>query len=150
MAKIGLSEGFTLIPEGIHVFQITEVKYDEDFGKMEVTMKTASGQKHVERFSLLSKADGKPNEGAMNAFSYFVKTALNDYSLKELEDEQQLVGHYMRCEVVHDKVESNRNAGKMITFAHLGDKFPADGFDAVSEKPVEKKSSKIDLNSLLG
>ena len=27
MAKIGLTEGFTLIPEGTHVFQITDVKY---------------------------------------------------------------------------------------------------------------------------
>ena len=34
MAKIGLTEGFTLIPEGTHVFKITEVKYKEVFGKM--------------------------------------------------------------------------------------------------------------------
>ena len=58
MAKIGLTEGFSLIPEGSHVFQITEVKYKEDFGKMEVTMQTATGQKHTERFSLLDK-DGE-------------------------------------------------------------------------------------------
>lgn len=31
MAKIGLTEGFTLIPEGTHVFKITEVNYKEDF-----------------------------------------------------------------------------------------------------------------------
>lgn len=149
MAKIGLTDGFTLIPEGTHVFQITDVVYKQDFGKMEVTMKTASGQKHIERFSLLNK-DGQPNEGAMNAFSFFAKTALNDYSLKEI-DEQDLIGHYMRCEVVHESVESNRNNGKMVTFAHLGNKFPADGFDGVVEsKPAEKKSTKLDLNSLLG
>ena len=40
MAKIGLTEGFTLIPEGTHVFQITDVKYKEDFGKLEVYMQT--------------------------------------------------------------------------------------------------------------
>ena len=49
MAKIGLSEGFSLIPEGTHVFQIVKVNYKEDFGKMEVTMQLATGQKHVER-----------------------------------------------------------------------------------------------------
>ena len=38
MAKIGLTEGFTLIPEGTHVFQITDVKYKEDFGKLEIYM----------------------------------------------------------------------------------------------------------------
>ena len=43
MAKIGLSEGFSLIPKGTHVFQITAVNYKEDFGKMEVTMQLASG-----------------------------------------------------------------------------------------------------------
>ena len=36
MAKIGLTEGFTLIPEGTHIFQITDVKYKEDFGKLEI------------------------------------------------------------------------------------------------------------------
>ena len=61
MAKIGLSEGFTLIPKGTHVFKIVEVKYKEDFGKMEIVMQLASGQKHTERFSLLN-ADGEPNK----------------------------------------------------------------------------------------
>ena len=36
MAKIGLSEGFSVIPEGTYVFKITKVNYKEDFGKMEV------------------------------------------------------------------------------------------------------------------
>ena len=81
MAKIGLTEGFTLIPEGTHVFKITEVNYKEDFGKMEVVMQTAKGQKHIERFSLLNK-DGEPNQGGLNAFSYFAKTALDDFTVK--------------------------------------------------------------------
>ena len=59
MAKIGLSEGFTLIPKGTHVFKIVEVKYKEDFGMMEIVMQLASGQNHSERFSLLN-ADGEP------------------------------------------------------------------------------------------
>lgn len=53
MAKIGLTEGFSLIPEGTHVFKITDVKYKEEFGKLEVTMQTQGGSKHIERFSLL-------------------------------------------------------------------------------------------------
>ena len=68
MAKIGLSDGFSLIPEGTHIFKITGVSYKEAFGKLEVTMQTQSGAKHIERFSLL-KADGSPNEGALNAFT---------------------------------------------------------------------------------
>ena len=82
MAKIALSKGFTLIPEGIHIFQITDVVYKEEFGKLEVKMKTAKGQSHTERFNLM-KSDGSVNEGAINAFSYFARTALNDYTLTE-------------------------------------------------------------------
>lgn len=172
MAKIGLSEGFSLIPEGIHVFQIVEVNYKEDFGKMEVVMQTATGQKHIERFSLLNK-NGESNEGALNAFSYFAKTALNNFSVSEI-DEQDLVGHFIRCEVNHEEVESNKTPGKMLTFVRLGDKEAAEGFDTpvtapkpagnkeshpatkTPQKPSQdategiKKNALFDLNSILG
>lgn len=168
MAKIGLTEGFSLIPKGTHVFQITGVKYKEDFGKMEITMQTVTGQKHVERFSLLNK-DGEPNQGGLNAFSYFAKVALNDFSLTEI-DHEDLVGHFIRCEVDHEEVESNRTPGKMLNFVRLGDKEPADGFDneaatpspALTKKePTEKVTSAtqtatangkkhFDLDSILG
>ena len=159
MAKIGLTDGFTLIPKGIHVFQITAVNYKEDFGKMEVTMQLASGQKHTERFSLLNK-DGGPNQGGLNAFSYFAKTALNDYNLSEI-DHEDLVGCFIRCEVDHEEVESNRTPGKMLNFVRLGDKEPADGFDTpVVEKkpapaaktatPAQTGKKSFDLNSILG
>ena len=69
---------------------------------MEIVMQLASGQKHTERFSLLN-ADGEPNQGGLNAFSYFAKTALNDYTLTEI-DHEELVGHYIRCEVDHEEV----------------------------------------------
>lgn len=163
MAKIGLSEGFSLIPKGTHVFKITGVNYKEDFGKMEITMQLASGQKHVERFSLLNK-DGEPNQGGLNAFSYFAKVALNDFDLTEI-DHEDLVGCFIRCEVDHEEVESNRTPGKMLKFVRLGDKEPADGYDEVPTAPAKKekaekstpasaaaKSGKkpFDLNSILG
>ncbi len=164
MAKIGLSEGFSLIPKGTHVFKITGVNYKEDFGKMEITMQIASGQKHVERFSLLNK-DGEPNQGGLNAFSYFAKVALNDFNLTEI-DHEDLVGRFIRCEVDHEEVESNRNPGKMLKFVRLGDKESADGFDeepaapapAKKEKAAEKPATTaksggkkpFDLNSILG
>jgi hypothetical protein len=157
MAKIGLSEGFSLIPKGIHVFKIVEVKYKEDFGKMEVVMQIASGQKHTERFSLLNK-DGEPNQGGMNAFSYFAKTALNDFNREEIDD-QDLVGCFIRCDVDYEEVESNRTPGKMLKFVRLGDKEPADGFDEEEATPVQSKKPAastddkkphFDLGSLLG
>lgn len=132
MAKIGLSEGFTLIPEGTHVFKITAVNYKEAFGKLEITMQTQSGAKHIERFSLL-KTDGSPNEGALNAFSYFAKTALNDFSLTEI-DHEDLVGCFIECDVEHDVQPNKNKPDKTVTFARLADKRPSEGW--VKEKPL--------------
>lgn len=126
MAKIGLSEGFTLIPEGTHVFKITAVNYKEAFGKLEITMQTQSGAKHIERFSLL-KTDGSPNEGALNAFSYFAKTALNDFSLTEI-DHEDLVGCFIECDVEHDVQPNKNKPDKTVTFARLADKRPSEGW----------------------
>lgn len=126
MAKIGLTEGFTLIPEGTHVFQITDVKYKEDFGKLEIYMQTQNGSKHIERFSLL-KSDGSPNEGAYNAFSYFAKTALGNFDLTEI-DHTDLIGHFIECDVEHDVQENKKKPGQSITFVRLADKRPSEGW----------------------
>lgn len=164
MAKIGLTEGFTLIPEGTHTFQITTVSYKAEFGKMEVTMQTQGGSKHIERFSLL-KNDGSPNEGALNAFSYFAKTALNDFSLTEI-DHEDLVGHFIECDIEHESQPNKNNPDKTVTFARLADKRHSDGWaDAPTQTstPAQKTASapsvaatqgagkaKMDLNALLG
>lgn len=140
MARIPLTEGFTIIPEGTYVFRIEAVSYDANFGKMIIDMKTEDGKTYKERFSLMG-ANGNPNEGAMNAFSFFAKTAMNDYTLKEI-DETELIGKFIEADVYHDQVESKKD-GRMLTFPHLGDKRPSNGF-GVTEKP------KMDLASLLG
>jgi len=162
MAKIALSEGFTVIPEGTHIFKITEVSYKETFGKIEVKMETAKGLKHTERFSLIGK-NGQPNEGAMNAFSFFAKTALNDFELTEI-DHNDLVGRYMECVVEHDVQPSNKNPEKNVTFIRLADKSPADGFDeavapataakktatAKAATPVKNETGGFNLDDILG
>lgn len=164
MAKIGLTEGFILIPEGTHTFKITAVKYKEEFGKMEVSMQTQGGMKHVERFSLLS-SDGSPNEGALNAFSYFAKTALNDFSLQEI-DHEDLVGHFIECDIEHDTQPNKNKPDKTVTFVRLADKRPSDGWDeatapapapkaattppAAKASPAASGKPKVDLNALLG
>lgn len=160
MAKIGLTEGFTLIPEGTHIFQITDVKYKEDFGKLEVYMQTQSGSKHIERFSLL-KSDGSPNEGAYNAFSYFAKTALDNYELTEI-DHTDLIGHFIECDVEHDVQENKRKPGQTITFVRLTDKRQSNGWDTSGNTvatPTAKTApaasqtapkTPMDLTALLG
>ena len=160
MAKIGLTEGFTLIPEGTHVFQITDVKYKEDFGKLEVYMQTQTGSKHIERFSLL-KSDGTPNEGAYNAFSYFAKTALGNFDLTEI-DHTDLIGHFIECDVEHDVQENKKKPGQNITFVRLADKRPSEGWGgsnntvatpAAKTTPTASQAAPktpLDLAALLG
>ena len=152
MAKIKLSKGgFTPIAEGEHIFKITKSTYDEDFGKLEIEMVIASGQKHIERFSLI-RNDGEINEGALNAFSYFAKTALNNFNLDEI-DHEDLVGCYIKATVEHEKVPSKNDPAKTVTFLRLTNQSPASGFEKEEEKEKSKKSNtsgSINLDDLLG
>lgn len=149
MAKIGLSDGgFSIIPEGTHVFKITEVEYKEDFGKLIIKMETRAGLKHTERFSLLGN-DGSPNQGALNAFSYFAKTAMNDFSLTEI-DHTDLIGKFLECDVTHEEVPSNKEPGKMLTFARITDKRPSVGWSDSTKSAPSKFTGRPDLSALLG
>lgn len=146
MARIPMTGGFQIMPEGEQVLKITAADYDEEFGKAIFTLANAKGQTCQERFSLLLQ-DGSPNEKALGAFSFFAKTAMNDFDLEDV-DPTELVGRYIRAEVIHNKVPSTKDPTKMMTFVNLGGKSPADGFDGVA--PAAPKSTGLDLNALLG
>lgn len=121
MAKIGLSSGFSLIPEGETVFKIVGCEYKEKFGKIEVSLETKSKQKHTERFDITK-------DGGLNAFSFLAKTALNDYGREEV-DHEEIVGCFIRAEVKHTVQPHKDDATKTVTFVNLGNKSPADGWD---------------------
>ena len=147
MAKIKLTEtGFTLIPEGVTTFKIVKVEYDEDFGKMLVSLQTKSGAKHTERFTLLNK-NGEINEGALKAFSFFAKTALNNFSLDEI-DEQDLVGCYIKATVKHEEYESNKEPGKMLKSARLNSYEVAIGFTAEPAADSAENEVEDDIEDL--
>ena len=127
MARIPMTSGFALIPEGTHVFRIYGAKYDEEFGKIEVNLVNANGITHTERFSIKDNND-EINERALNAFSYFAKTAMGDFSLEDI-DPEELINRFICAEVVHTKSPSRKDPTKTVTFANLGDKSPAQYFD---------------------
>lgn len=133
MAKLELSSGFTLIPEGSHIFKIVGCEYKEKFGKIEVKMETKNGQKHIERFNVKS-------EGGLNAFSYFAKTALDDFERSSI-DHEELVGHFIGCEVGHTTVPHRDEPDKTVTFVNLKDKFVAYDFDGRSESAENSPAS---------
>ena len=160
MARIPMTSGFVLIPEGEYVFRIYDATYDEDFGRIEVKLVNAQGLTQTERFSIKDKND-EFNEKALNAFSYFAKTAMNDYSMEDI-DPTDLINHYIRAEVVHTSMPNRNDPTKTVTFANLGDKSPADGFDtepvaralSLGSKPVvaapKPQVTGFDIDSLLG
>lgn len=152
MAKIKLAEGgFTLIPEGVTIFKVVDVEYDEDFGKMKIHLQTKSGAKHTETFSLLGK-DGEINEGALKAFSYFAKTALNNYELDEI-DETDLIGCYITATVKHEEFEFTKGSRKGQTgkSARLNDYTVAAGFgsDKAPAKEEVEDDEEDDLDDFL-
>ena len=133
MAIIPMTSGFTLCPKGVHIFRIYKVEYNEEFGKLVIHLVNAQGITVQERYSLMG-ADGNINEKACAAFSFFAKTALNDFTL-EAVDPATLVDHYIGAEVTHTELPSRNDPNKTVTFANLGDKYVANGFDTT---PVAK------------
>lgn len=133
MAIIPMTSGFALCPKGVQVFRIYKVDYNEEFGKLLIHLVNAQGITVQERYSLMN-ADGSINEKACNAFSFFAKTALNDYTL-EAVDPVMLVDRYIKADVTHSTSPSTKDPTKTVTFANLGDKWVADGFETT---PVAK------------
>ena len=152
MAKVKLSEStFTVIPDGEHIFKVEKVEYDEDFGKMEVTLVTADGLKTVERYNMLD-SEGEVNEKARNAFSFFARVALNNPNADEV-DTDDLVGCYFKATVTHDEQPSKKDPKKTVVFVKLSDRKAATGFDkkaSRSEVTPNKKKPSVDLDDLLG
>lgn len=142
MSMLKLTGGFQIIPEGNYVFKITKVVYKEEFGKMEVTMKTEDGLTHIERYALKDEK-GNFREGAMNAFSYFARVALNDNQIDEI-DPTDLVGCYFRGTVEHDIQPNKNDPSKTVTFVKIVDKESAEGFGN------KTAAGEIDLDDLLG
>ena len=162
MATIPMTSSFTVCPEGTHIFRIYNVDYDANFGKLVVYLVNAQGITHQERFSLLNN-NGTPNEKACSAFSYFAKTALNNFSVEEI-DHTDIINHYIKAEITHSHLPSTKDPTKTVTFANIGDKWVADGFDTtpckkalelgntptpVKNTPEQPKNTDVDLNSLL-
>lgn len=123
---------FNAIPNGWHDFRIEDVTHDENFGTVEINMVTKDDYTHTEKFYLLTKS-GKPNEGALKAFSYFVAVTLDRWDLKEI-DEQELIGKYISAEIVRtDAGTINDKTGKPYVNVNLGDKKHCTGWDEDDE-----------------
>lgn len=128
MAKIPLSSGtFKVIPEGHYIFKITKVEYKETFGKLSITLETQDGQKTVERYSFLN-SDGSEQQGGINAFSYFAKAAMGDFSLTEI-DHEDLIGRFVEADVTHTVQPNKNDPTKTVTFVNLKNTTSSPGWE---------------------
>ena len=107
--------------------------YDEEFGKLNVKMVNAKGRTHTERWRL-KDSDGEYNEAAINRFSIFAKTVMQDFSGNEVEPEE-MVDHYFTAEIKHSVVPRRDDPNRTMTFVNLMNFETADGF---LETPVER------------
>ena len=145
MARIPLTSGFTVIPEGNYTFKVTSVSYDETWGKLEIKLITEQNQTHTERFTLKDANTDEPNERALNAFSFFAKTVMDDFNKADI-DPNELVGHYLNADVEHTVVPSRTNPNKNLTFCKLTNMKPAPCFESELGEDVEATP---DLDALL-
>lgn len=126
MAKMKVGKvGFSLIPEGVHVFKVVSCtdKYD-DFGRVEYELQTASGQKVSNRFNFVDDK-GEVNEIGTYYWFKFARACLNLGANEEPEiDFSDLVGCYVEAEVKHSTyiVKQGENKGEERTSANLIDK----------------------------
>ena len=169
MATIHLSQNaFAPIQEGIHIFRIYDVEYDETFGRVQIHLVNAQGKTHIERFTLM-RNDGSMIDGACNALSFFARIALQLGNDVTDIDHRDLIGRYIKAQVTHTTQPNRNDPSKTVTFVNLTDKWSADGFDTEpcekaltlgqkprkeakptetpEEKPIE--SGNLDLNTLL-
>ena len=124
MARIPLTAGFQIHPEGEFVFTISEVKYDADFGTLELVLKSDKGTIN-KKYNLLA-ADGSMNTGACNSFSYLARNAMNNWEAEDI-DPDELAGLKFRATVVHDKRPSTKDPSKTVTWCNLDAISPAEG-----------------------
>ena len=152
MSKFALSFGnFDPIPEGTDV--VLRIKSVDDskletFGKVKVILEDEKGHNHTENFSMYL-SDGKTENNAGRWYLtnlYMVALGLDEIEDGEEVDLQNMTGHFIRCDITHEKVESTKKPGTFNTYSRLGkEKFHADGFDGET-----KSKPAFDLDSLLG
>lgn len=144
MAIIKLSNtGYTRIPEGWHTFEVIASEYNEDFGKITISLKTENGLTHKETFTLINSI-GEPNEKAINAFTMFAKNCMNDFSLTEV-DEQKLIGRKLQGNIQYvEGTKINPKTGKKYVNISMVEKKP------VPQDTVKKpEPDEVDFNDVV-
>lgn len=123
--------GDWLIPEGRTILKIVEAQYDEEFGKVTLTLATQEGKTTRQFYDLVTE-DGSYNEKGNNALGYVSKNALGvtDEEMEEVEIEiEELVNCFIDAEITHYKASSGK------TYVNLKNLQPSSGWTTTKTKP---------------
>jgi hypothetical protein len=139
------SSGFIRMPEGHQVLGVKKVEFDPAFFTdttmiVEVYLQNENGITHKERFNVAT-------EGGSKAFTFLVKTANNNFAIKEGEDldpyVESMVGKFIECDVVWEEAKDKdgnpikTKKGEQVINVRLNEKKPT---DASFEMEVEEVS----------
>lgn len=147
MSSIPLTNGFKLMSEGKHLLKVVDVEDNMDFGKVNIKLKNAKGESITNRF-ILKKASGDWNEGALNAFSFFAKTVMNDYTLKSIEP-KEMIGHFVIANITHTEQTNKNDESKTITFANVSTVYPTEEKFEEDDDSFEEVNNTTSIDDLL-
>ena len=119
--KLSKSTGFKNIPEGRTILKIVSVDEKPQFDKVEVKLRNQEG------LTMLQKYDTS-KEGGLNAYSFLARSAMDDFSLDEVEGDD-LIGRFVEADVTHTVVESTKDEDKTFTFVNIKNLKPSVGFE---------------------
>lgn len=120
MAKINLAESngaFISQPGKNVLLVVTKSKYDQEYGKVEMTLENENGEIVSNNFGLIDN-DGSINDGALKAFSYFSRVAVGDWGRDDIEDEE-LIGCFVRADIEMVKGKKEDKNGNIMEFANI-------------------------------
>lgn len=118
MAKITLTSGGAgfIAEEGKDVLlKVTKAEYNEEFGRINVTLSNAKGESISNRYQI--RRNGKINEGALKAFSYFARQCVGHYV--EDIDPEELVGKYILADIVGFESDRTDDDGEPIIYYNI-------------------------------
>lgn len=147
--KRKLVEGeFQPIPAGEQVVRIKEIDESEyaKFDKLTVKIEDESGRTARVNFSFVN-SDGEPNETADFIYTRMARAAMGDETLDEI-DSQELVGKFVRVEIVHNEGTKGGTFANVKKWIGPGEPFtvkaaPAAGKSASAEEPKKKTAAEI-------
>lgn len=119
------------------LLKVTKAEYNETFGKITIVLMNEKGEYITNKYQI--RRNGKPNEGALRAFSFFARQCLNHYV--EDIDPQELLGSYVVADIVAYDSDREDDDGNPIIYYNLDKVYATDKTFGARPQPVVEENS---------